>query len=50
LPVSWIEGPWVTMHQGKYYLQYAGPGTEYKSYADAVYLALACAAIALKIL
>ena len=34
----WIEGPWVTKHNGKYYLQYAGPGTEYKSYADAVYL------------
>ena len=34
----WIEGPWVTKHGGKYYLQYAGPGTEYKSYADAVYL------------
>ncbi|HQN82535.1 MAG TPA: discoidin domain-containing protein, partial [Bacteroidales bacterium] len=34
----WIEGPWVTKHNGKYYLQYAGPGTEFKSYADAVYL------------
>ncbi|MFA5769669.1 MAG: family 43 glycosylhydrolase [Bacteroidales bacterium] len=34
----WIEGPWVTKYNGKYYLQYAGPGTEYKSYADAVYL------------
>ncbi len=34
----WIEGPWVTKHKGKYYLQYAGPGTEYKSYSDAVYL------------
>jgi len=34
----WIEGPWVTKQGGKYYLQYAGPGTEYKSYADAVYL------------
>ena len=33
----WIEGAWVTKHNGKYYLQYAGPGTEYKSYADAVY-------------
>ena len=34
----WIEGPWVTKHNGKYYLQYAGPGTEFKSYADAFYL------------
>jgi len=33
----WIEGPWITKHNGKYYLQYAGPGTEYKSYSDAVY-------------
>ena len=35
----WIEGAWVTKHNGNYYLQYAGPGTEYKSYADAVYIA-----------
>ena len=34
----WIEGSWVTKVNGKYYLQYAGPGTEYKSYADAVYV------------
>ncbi len=33
----WIEGPWMTKHEGKYYLQYAGPGTEFKSYADGVY-------------
>jgi xylan 1,4-beta-xylosidase len=35
----WIEGPWVTKHNNKYYMQYSGPGTEYKSYADAVYVA-----------
>ena len=35
----WIEGSWMTKHNGKYYLQYAGPGTEYKSYSDAVYVA-----------
>lgn len=35
----WIEGAWMTKHDGKYYLQYAGPGTEYKSYSDAVYVA-----------
>lgn len=34
----WIEGAWVNKHNGKYYLQYAGPGTEYKSYSDAVYI------------
>ena len=34
----WIEGAWVTKHDGKYYLQYAGPGTEYKSYSDGVYV------------
>lgn len=37
-PNPWIEGAWVTKHAGKYYLQYAGPGTEYKSYADGVYV------------
>ncbi|MBN1187112.1 MAG: family 43 glycosylhydrolase [Bacteroidales bacterium] len=35
----WIEGAWMTKHNGKYYLQYAGPGTEFKSYSDAVYVA-----------
>lgn len=34
----WIEGAWMTKHGGKYYLQYAGPGTEYKSYSDGVYV------------
>lgn len=28
----------MTKHDGKYYLQYAGPGTEFKSYSDAVYV------------
>lgn len=35
----WIEGAWVNKHKGRYYLQYAGPGTEYKSYSDGVYVA-----------
>jgi len=35
----WIEGAWLNKINGRYYLQYAGPGTEYKSYADAVYVA-----------
>ena len=34
---AWIEGPWMTKHAGTYYLQYAAPGTEFKSYADGVY-------------
>ena len=28
----------MTKHNGKYYLQYAGPGTEFKSYSDGVYV------------
>ena len=35
----YIEGAWMTPYNGKYYLQYAGPGTEWKSYADGVYIA-----------
>lgn len=34
----YIEGAWMTEHNGKYYLQYAGPGTQWKSYADGVYV------------
>ena len=34
----WIEGAWMNKYKGKYYLQYAGPGTEFKSYADGVYV------------
>jgi xylan 1,4-beta-xylosidase len=34
----WIEGAWMTKRNGRYYLQYSGPGTEYKSYADGVYV------------
>jgi len=33
-----IEGPWVTKHKGKYYLQYAAPGTEFDIYGDGVYV------------
>lgn len=35
----WIEGSWVTKYKGKYYYQYAIPGTEFKSYSDGVYVA-----------
>lgn len=34
----WIEGAWVTKKNGRYYLQYSGPGTEFKSYADGMYI------------
>lgn len=33
----WIEGAWMTKHDGKYYLQYAIPGTQFKSYCDGLY-------------
>lgn len=33
-----LEGPWMTKHHGKYYLQYAAPGTEFSGYADGVYV------------
>lgn len=33
-----IEGAWMTKHEGRYYLQYACPGTEYNIYADGVYV------------
>jgi hypothetical protein len=35
---SWLEAGWMTKHQGKYYLQYSAPGTEYKTYAVGVYV------------
>jgi hypothetical protein len=34
----WIEGTWLTKNEGKYFLQYSGPGTEFKSYADGMYV------------
>ncbi|MGE5682291.1 MAG: family 43 glycosylhydrolase [Bacillota bacterium] len=33
-----IEGAWMTKYNGKYYLQYAAPGTEFSGYADGVYI------------
>lgn len=33
-----IEGAWMDKHEGKYYLQYACPGTELNVYADGVYV------------
>lgn len=32
------EGPWMTKHNGKYYLQYATPGAQFNVYSDAVYI------------
>ncbi len=32
-----IEGAWMNKHNGKYYLQYGGPGTEIRGYGDGVY-------------
>jgi len=34
-----IEGSWMNKHNGKYYLQYGAPGTEFSGYGDGVYVA-----------
>lgn len=36
---GYMEGPWLTKHNGKYYMQYGAPGTEFNVYADGVYVA-----------
>lgn len=33
----YVEGAWMNKHNGKYYLQYAAPGTEHNVYGDGVY-------------
>ena len=33
---GFIEGAWMTKYNGKYYFQYAAPGTEFSGYADGV--------------
>lgn len=35
----YIEGAWMTKHEGRYYLQYAIPGTQYNTYGDGCYVA-----------
>ncbi|HSK12135.1 MAG TPA: family 43 glycosylhydrolase [Phnomibacter sp.] len=35
---GYMEGPWMTKHQGKYYLEYAAPGTEFNVYGDGAYI------------
>ncbi|MDE6261214.1 MAG: family 43 glycosylhydrolase [Oscillospiraceae bacterium] len=34
----YIEGAFMTKYQGRYYLQYACPGTQFNTYADGVYV------------
>lgn len=35
---GYMEGPWMTKHNNKYYLQYAAPGTEFNVYGDGAYV------------
>jgi hypothetical protein len=35
----YIEGSWVNKHDGRYFLQYAAPGTQFKTYGDGVLVA-----------
>jgi len=34
----YIEGAWMNKHNGRYYLQYASPGTQHNIYSDGVYI------------
>ncbi|MGL5938689.1 MAG: family 43 glycosylhydrolase [Phocaeicola sp.] len=36
---GYMEGPWLTKHNNKYYMEYGAPGTEFNVYADGVYVA-----------
>ncbi len=36
---SWIEAAWMTKRDGRYYLQYSAPGTEFFTYAVGLYTA-----------
>ena len=35
---GWNEGAWMTKYNNRYYLQYSAPGTEFKTYADGMYI------------
>ncbi len=35
---GWNEGPAMLKHNGKYYLQYAAPGTQWRIYGDGLYV------------
>lgn len=39
LIMPFVEGAWMTKAGGRYYLQYAAPGTEYNVYANGTYVA-----------
>jgi hypothetical protein len=34
----YVEGAWMTKHDGRYYLQYGAPGTEFNVYANGTYV------------
>ncbi len=36
----YVEGAWMTKHGGRYYLQYAAPGTEHNVYANGTYVGM----------
>lgn len=36
---SYVEGSWMTKHEGRYYLEYSAPGTEFKTYANGMLVA-----------
>ena len=36
--MPYIEGAWMDKRCGKYYLQYACPGTQFNTYSDGVYV------------
>ena len=35
---GWNEGPCMLKHDGRYYLHYAAPGTQYRIYGDGIYV------------
>jgi xylan 1,4-beta-xylosidase len=35
---SWVEGPWMFKHGGRYFLTYCAPGTEFQSYGMGTYV------------
>src|SRR5665213_2754040 len=37
--LPWVEGSWMNKINNKYYLQYAAPGTQFKTYGDGVFVA-----------
>jgi xylan 1,4-beta-xylosidase len=37
--LPYVEGAWMTKHDGRYYLQYGAPGTEFNVYANGTYVA-----------